>query len=67
VNGFTAAPTCERFSVDLDYGGNTEPGWVRAGDMDLDCDPDLVAGGGYALFASDFELGNASSWGQVIP
>jgi hypothetical protein len=39
-----------RFYVDTDYGGNSRPGFVRAGDMDNDGDIDIVAGGGLALF-----------------
>ncbi len=56
-----ATPAFERFYVDLDYGGNTKPGWVRAGDMDLDCDLDLVAGGGYALYIYEND-GSARGW-----
>ena len=56
-----ATPAFDRTYVDLDYGGNTKPGWVRAGDMDLDCDLDLVAGGGYALFIYEND-GSASGW-----
>lgn len=36
--------------VDTEYGGNGRPGWVRAADVDVDGDVDVVAGGGNALF-----------------
>ena len=35
-------PGFARRYIDLDYGGNGKPGWVRAGDMDLDGDVDIV-------------------------
>lgn len=54
-------PTFVRTYVDLAYGGNTKPGWVRAGDMDLDCDIDLVAGGGNALFIYEND-GSTGGW-----
>lgn len=47
--------------VDLDYGGNGRPGWVRSADMDGDGDIDLVAGGGRALFIYE-NNGNGRSW-----
>ena len=40
----------ERQAVDLDYGGNGRPGWVRGGDVDGDGDAEIVAGGGEALY-----------------
>ncbi|MFC2172241.1 FG-GAP-like repeat-containing protein [Acidobacteriota bacterium] len=39
-----------RYYADQNYGGNGRPGFVRSGDMDGDGDPDIVGGGGYALF-----------------
>ena len=50
-----------RYYVDLDYGGNGRPGWVRAGDMDDDGDLDIVAGGGEALFVYEND-GQAGGW-----
>jgi len=52
-----------RFSqnyVDTAYGGNGV-GWVRAGDMDNDGDPDIVAGGGGAMFIYQND-GKARGW-----
>ena len=51
----------DRFYVDTQYGGNTRPGWVRAGDMDLDGDLDIVAGGGLALYIYE-NNGAARGW-----
>jgi len=56
-----AIPGFVRRYIDLDYGGNGKPGWVRAGDMDLDGDLDVVAGGGYALFIYE-NNGRADGW-----
>ena len=58
VAGFTCGlplaagqvPSFKRTYVDQHYGGNGRPGWVRADDVDLDGDLDIVAGGGRALF-----------------
>ena len=55
------SPAFLRRYIDLDYGGNGKPGWVRAGDMDLDGDRDVVAGGGYALFIYE-NRGRADGW-----
>lgn len=54
-------PDFVRRYIDLDYGGNGKPGWVRAGDMDLDGDRDVVAGGGEALFIYE-NNGRADGW-----
>lgn len=54
-------PGFARRYIDLDYGGNGKPGWVRAGDMDLDGDRDVVAGGGNALFIYE-NSGRADGW-----
>ncbi len=51
----------DRFYVDTQYGGNGRPGWVRAGDMDLDGDLDIVAGGGLALYIYE-NNGAARGW-----
>jgi len=50
----------EQTYVDVNYGGNSKPGWVRAGDVDNDCDLDLVAGGGNALFV--YENDGTGQW-----
>jgi len=50
-----------RIDVDLSYGGNGKPGWVRAADLDGDGDVDLVAGGGFALFAYEND-GTSARW-----
>ena len=60
--------TCAAFSfsrtyVDLDYGGNGRPGWVRAGDMDGDDDLDIVAGGGEALFVYENDARSVGATG----
>ena len=47
--------------IDLNYGGNGKPGWVRAGDMNNDGDLDIVVGGGDALFVYE-NSGSAEGW-----
>jgi hypothetical protein len=51
----------DRQYVDVEYGGNGRPGWIRAGDMDNDGDVDLVAGGGYALYVYE-NSGDERRW-----
>ncbi len=52
-----------RVYVDLNYGGNGRPGWVRSADFDNDGDIDLVAGGGGALFLYEND-GNDAGWAR---
>jgi hypothetical protein len=65
VVGPEVGPATEPFSfqrtyVDLAYGGDGKPGWVRAGDMDGDGQLEIVAGGGRALFV--YERGAGDAW-----
>jgi len=57
----TAGLKLHRRYIDENYGGNGKPGWVRGGDIDLDGDRDLMAGGGGALFVYEND-GMAGGW-----
>jgi len=60
-SGTAASFRFEQVYLDVEYGGNGRPGWVRSGDMDGDGDLDVVAGGGNALFVYEND-GATDSW-----
>jgi hypothetical protein len=50
----------EQTYVDVEYGGNGKPGWVQVGDVDNDCDQDIMVGGGNALYI--YENDGSGAW-----
>lgn len=59
-----AAIAFEPTLVDAAYGGTGGPGWVQAGDLDADCVPEIVAGGGGALYV--YKRGPFGGWYRSV-